>query len=372
MKIIVLGGAGDMGSRAVEELAQAEGIEQVTIADRNLEVARQIASRLQAKKARVDVRSVDANDHGGLVEVVRGYDVAASALGPFYLFEAKLVRAAIEAGVDYASICDDWLAADEVVNQFSEEARKKGVTVITGLGTSPGLSNIGVSYFARRMDKLHRADISVYMSLNAGGGEAVVGHTLFIMSGKVPSWRDGKRTMIRACSEQRVLQFPRFGPVKVWNMGHGEPVTVPLCIRGIQEVNFFMGFGQGSNWLVLPAKLGLFGGKRCQQVWTKLVNGLEHLGKSQEPEWGAVRIDVWGEQGGKEIHEMACGIGQMREATGLSLAIGTLMLARREILTKEGGVYGPEACLEPVKFLTSMKQRGITTYFDLEMTKPVV
>jgi len=62
----------------------------------------------------------------------------------------------------------------------------------------------------------------------------------------------------------------------------------------------------------------------------------------------------------------------MREATGVSLAIGTLMLAQKEILTKEGGVYGPEACLDPIKFLTYLKEGGITTYFDLEMTMPVV
>ena len=59
-------------------MAKAEVIEQVTIADRNLEVARQIANRLQKERARVDVKSVDANDHDGLVEAMRGYDVAAS------------------------------------------------------------------------------------------------------------------------------------------------------------------------------------------------------------------------------------------------------------------------------------------------------
>lgn len=372
MRVIVLGGAGDMGSRAVEELAEAEDVEQVTIADRNLDVARQIADRLQGAKAKVDVKRVNAHDHRGLVEAIRDYDVAASALGPFYIYEAKLVRAAIEAGVNYTSICDDWLAADEVINQFSEKARKEGVTIITGLGTSPGISNVGVRYFAQQMDKLRRVDISVYLPLNSGGGEAVMGHTLFIMSGKIATWRDGKRMMIRACREERVLEFPKFGKVKVWNMGHGEPVTVPLSIPGIQDVNFFMGFGPGSNWLVLPAKLGLFGGKWRRQVLTRLLNSLKHLGKSQEPEWGAVRIDAWGELGGKEVHEMACGIGQMREATGLSLAIGTLMLARKEILTEEGGVYGPEACMDPIKFFTYLKERGILSYFDLEMTKPVV
>jgi hypothetical protein len=33
--------------------------------------------------------------------------VAASALGPFYRFETEFVGAAIEAGVDYTSVCDD-------------------------------------------------------------------------------------------------------------------------------------------------------------------------------------------------------------------------------------------------------------------------
>jgi lysine 6-dehydrogenase len=372
MKIVVMGGAGDMGSRAVEELAQAGGVEQVTIADRNLEAARQIAGRLQEGKAKVDVKSVDANDHNSLVETMRGYDVAASALGPFYLFETKLVRAAIDAGVNYTSICDDWLAADEVINQFSEKAREKGIMVISGLGASPGLSNIGVRYLAQQMDKVRRADINVYMPLDAGGGEAVIKHTLFIMGGRIPIWRDGKRMMVPACSEERVVEFPKFGSIKVWNVGHGEPVTIPLFILGIEEVNLFMGFGRGSNWLVLPAKLGFFGGKRRQRVATKLLSSLEHLGKPQEPGWGAIRIDVWGEQSGKEVHEVGCGIAQMRESTGLSLAVGTLMLARKEVLTTEGGVYGPEACLDPVKFFTYMKERGITSYSDLEMSKPII
>ena len=107
MEVIVLGGAGDMGSRAVEDLAISEGVRRVTIADRNVSAARQIAARMADQGAEVGVRPIDANNHLELVEAMRGYDVAASALGPFYLSETKLVRAAIEAGVDYASICDD-------------------------------------------------------------------------------------------------------------------------------------------------------------------------------------------------------------------------------------------------------------------------
>jgi lysine 6-dehydrogenase len=372
MRIIVLGGAGDMGSRAVEDLAVAEGVEQVTIADRNLKAAKRLSTRLRGKGAKVDHRQIDANNHQALVEAIRGYDAAASALGPFHLYEAKLVRAAIEAGVDYASICDEWPAAEAVINEFNEEARKKEVTAITGLGVSPGISNLGVLYLARQLDKIRRADIYVYMPLNAGGGSAVIQHSLFIMAGEVALWRNGKRMMIPACKEERLVEFPRFGSIKLWNMGHSEPVTVPRFIPGIEEVNFFMGYGPGSGWLVQPARWALFEGKRSREVWTRILNLIERITEAKEPEWGAVRLDVWGELAGKEEHRMACGIGQMREATGVSLAIGTLMLARKEILTEVGGVYAPEGCLEPQKFLNYMKGKEIIAYYDLEMTRPVV
>ena len=371
MEVIVLGGAGDMGSRAVEDLATSEGVRRVTIADRNVSTACQIAARMADRGAEIDVRPIDANKHHELVEAIRGYDVAASALGPFHLFETKLVRAAVEAGVDYASICDEWEAARAAIVQFSQEARQKGVTIITGLGTSPGISNVGILYYAQQLDKTRRADVYVYQPLNAGGGEAIVRHMLHIISGQVVVWRQGRPVMVPACSEEQLVEFPRFGPIKVWNMGHSEPETIPRFIPGIEEVNFFMGFGRGSGLFIGPAKLGLFASRRIREAIARVVSLVERVTSTEEPEVGAVRIDVWGEVAGQEVHRMACGVGQMREATGLSLSVGTLMLARGELRTEEGGVYAPEACLDPGKFIGYMSAKGIKAYEDLAMTRPI-
>ncbi|MCR4407207.1 MAG: saccharopine dehydrogenase NADP-binding domain-containing protein [Anaerolineae bacterium] len=371
MEIIVLGGAGDMGSRAVEDLAASPGVRRVTIADRNISAAREIAAKLAGQGAAVDARYIDANNHRELVEAMRGYDVAASALGPFHLFEVKLVRAAIEAGVHYASICDEWEAAGAVIDQYGEEARRKGITIITGLGTSPGLSNAGVRYWAQQLDRIQRADIYVYQPLNAGGGQAVVRHMLHIISGRVVAWRNHQRVMIPACHEERLVEFPRFGRIKVWNMGHSEPETIPRFIPDIEEVNFFMGFGPGSGFFIYPARWGLFGSRRIRDAVAQAVSFIERATSGQEPEEGAVRIDVWGEVNGAEVHRLACGIGQMREATGLSLSIGTQMLARGELLTEQGGVYAPEACLDPQTFIARLNARGIKAYQDLEMTQEI-
>jgi saccharopine dehydrogenase-like NADP-dependent oxidoreductase len=153
MRYIVLGGAGDIGSRAVEDLAGSEGVTRVTIADRNTERAEQIAASLRGASAEVDVARIDANDHDGLVRAMKGYDLAASALGPFFMFEHKLAAAALDAGVDYASVCDEWEAAEQVLDGLHELARERGRVVLTGLGASPGLSNVGIRYLADKRNR---------------------------------------------------------------------------------------------------------------------------------------------------------------------------------------------------------------------------
>lgn len=371
MKIIVLGGAGDVGSRAVEDLVQAEGVQEVAIADRNVEAARRIAGRLGGGRCAVTVRAVDADDHASLVGAIGGFDVAASALGPFYRFEAKLVRAALEAGADYASVCDEWEAAEAVFEQFDGEAKRRGRVVLSGLGTSPGVTNVGIRYLADQLDRVRSADVLVYQPLDAGGGEAVVRHMLHIISGDTTVWRGGRRTAIPACSESRLAEFPRFGRIRVWNMGHAEPVTVPRFVAGIEEVNFLMGFGRGSSLFIRPARWGLWKIARIADAFVKLIVKLEQLGSGGAPAAGAIRVDVWGEKNGREQHHMLCGIGQMREATGLSLAIGALMVGRKQLLTTEGGVYAPEGCIDAAVFIRIMRDKGLMAYEDLALTRPL-
>lgn len=361
-----------MGSRAVEDLASSEGVRRVTIADRDLAAAEAIARRLAGARAAVDAVRVDATDHRGVVDALRGYDVAASALGPFHRFERALVTAAIEAGVDYASVCDEWEPAEQVLDELGPRARAAGRLIVTGLGASPGVSNMGIRYLADRLDEVRRVDVSVYQPLDAGGGEAVLRHMLFIMTGDAATWRDGARRAIRACSESRTVEFPQFGAIKLWNMGHAEPVTVPRYLKGVREVSFFMGYGKGAHAFVLPARAGLFRRPRNVDLAVKLIERLESaLGGRGEPSPGAVRIDVWGQKDGRAQHHTLCGVGQMREVTGLSLSVGAQMLGRKELSTTEPGAYAPEGCLAAGAFIERMRAKGLDAYEDVAMTRPL-
>lgn len=373
MKIVVFGGAGDMGSRAVEDLALWEGLDQLTIADRDESAARALADRLRHRaRTKIVVEAVDARDHGALVRLMKDHQLAASALGPFYLFESNLVAAAIEAGINYCSICDEWQPAVDLFDSYGRKAAEKGCIILTGLGTSPGLSNIGIRHLTRQLDTVENADVYVYQPLDAGGGPAVVEHMLHIISHPVEYWSAGHPAVAPACSMEETVDFPRFGPIKVWNMGHSEPVTVPRYFPDIHQVRFLMGFGEGSEFFIYPARLGLF---RLPGVGKLLARGLkffESLGDDiPEPTPGAVRIDVTGKLNGKAAQRTLCGVGEMREVTGLSLAVGTRMLAESQLITAAPGVYAPEGLLDPDVFIKMMAERGMTAYHDIGMTQPL-
>jgi lysine 6-dehydrogenase len=313
---------------------------------------------------------VNADDHAGLTAAMRGHDLCASAVGPFYRFEEKLVAAALEAGVNYCSICDDCEPAEAVISRFGDEARKKGLTVLIGQGASPGLTNVAARFLADKLDRVRRLDIFVYLPLTAGGGPAVVRHMLHVISGEIPTFKAGRRVMVKALSETVDAEFPQYGRIRMWNMGHSEPATLPRFIPGLEEVNFYMGFGMGAGLFVKPAQWGLFEKPGRTEKIARLLEWVEKT-FPEDPGRGAVRVDAFGDKGGKEEHHLLCGTGQMREVTGVCLAVGALMLGRGQLLIEEGGVYAPEAVIEPNRFLSCLRAKGITAYEDVAMTRPV-
>lgn len=370
MKILVMGGAGDMGSKTVEDLAGAEGVETVTIGDRNIAAAGDLAARLAGSSAAVTTLAVDAADMRGLVEAMTGQDVVASALGPFYMFETRLVAAALEAGVDYISICDDWCAAQDTIIRFDGPARDRSRMVVSGCGVSPGMSNIAVRLLAEQLDRARRADILVYMPTDSGEGEAVTKHTLFIFGTVVPVFRNGATMMLPAGSLHRTVDFPRFGRLKVWNIGHGEPVTVPRHLPDLEEVNIMLGMGRGTGAFVALGRLGAFSSpKRIDRMAGLLLK--VSPGNTGPPSEGALRVDVSGDKDGSPCTLSVFGTGTMRDATGIALSIGAQLLGGKRLTVEQGGVYGPEGCFDPGEFLQMMGSSGITAYRDIDMREPI-
>jgi len=373
VNVIVFGGAGDMGSQAVETLAFCPDVQRITIADKNVVKAEALARRLTGIGPELIVRPMDARDYNDVVEAIRGHDVAASALGPFYRFEMPLVRAAIEAGVDYISICDDWIAAKQVIEELDDLARQRGRRIIIGMGTSPGLSNLAVAYLARQMDKPIRATISVYQPPESGHGMAVLQHVLFIYGGPAPVWRQGRLEMVPAGQIVREVDLPLVGRMRVWNAGHAEPVTLPRHFPSFEEVAYLMSVGVWTHLFLWLGRLRLTSTpERIDRVANILARLLPAPKEGVPEPLGALRVDVEGIKDNQPVHLMLCGVGRMRQATGVPLALGAIMLAKGQVLVSEGGIYGPEAAIDPIALLRDLREKtGLQAYKDVGMTHPL-
>ena len=100
MKIIVLGGAGKMGSIAVQDLALNEAVDQVIIADREVAAAKTVAETIGSPK--VEVQTVDLMDHDRLVERLRGADACVNAT--VYYTNLRVMEACLAASVHYTDM----------------------------------------------------------------------------------------------------------------------------------------------------------------------------------------------------------------------------------------------------------------------------
>lgn len=371
MRVIVLGGAGDMGQRAVRTLARCPEIGRLTIADLNLGRAQALATELGGAP-RVQVVPVDATDRQSLVAAMHGHAVAAGAIGPFYKFERPLAAAALAAGVDYVSLCDDYDAARSALS-LHEQAVAAGRRVITGLGWTPGLSNVLARRGVGLLDAAHAVDVAWVGAASDSRGFAVVQHTLHIFTGRVPTFLDGQWTEVQAGSGRVRWEFPApLGACDVFHVGHPEPVTLPRFIPGLQRVTLRGGLTEPLlNWLgLLISRLGLTSSVNKKDIVGRLIfrllPALEKLGPRGVPLSG-LRVEVHGERNGRPARAVFRTAGHMENLTGIPLAIGALMLARGQV-TCPPGVWAPEAsgAIDPEVFLPELARHGVQVEEQVE------
>lgn len=362
MRVIVLGGSGDVGRRAVTELAQSPDVSLVTVAGRNREKLEAVASPL-GSRARVAV--VDVNDPQTLLRTLMGHDVAAGAAGPFYRYELPIAQAAITAGIPYVSICDDYDAAQAVL-QLDQEARARGVTVVTGAGWTPGLTNVMAKKGFSLLDSAEAIHVAWASSAADFEGFAVIPHVLHMFTGNVPSFSNGRWHPVTAGSGGQLVPFPEpLGPVMVYHVGHPEPVTLPRFLPGLREVTLKGGLTEGIlvRLALLITRLGLTrtpAGKEGISHLFKPIPSLVRRWPGRARPVSGAWVEVVGRKGGRAARVVLTSLGRSVDITGIPLAVLTLMVGRGEI--RRPGVMAPEAegGPDPDRFFAELGRRGLT------------
>ena len=384
MHIMVLGGSGAMGSAAVRDLVRSK-ISKVTVADYNIKAAEGLVAELLGEFGKVDVSAqfVDANDHASLIRIMKTADVVASAIGPFYKFGSKVIKAAIEAGVNLVDICDD---ADATLEAFKldKEAEKAGVSIVIGLGMSPGLTNILAKYGSNKMDAVEKIHTAWVVGALDPGGPGDMEHGFHMLTGNVPTFKDGQWIDVPAGSEKETVGFlPPIGKAEVYHVGHPEPVTLPRFIKGVKTVtnkgglfpplinqlfSFLVDFGFTSTQPIKIKGVSIIPREFSaalldqQRENPELVapHVLEKVLSLESSLLSATRVEVKGRKGENVVRYVYRSVGQVAQCTGPPLSIGAQMLAGGEIKLK--GVSAPEACIDPKTLLSELTKREIEIY----------
>lgn len=360
MKAVLLGGCGAQGMFATRSLVEGSVFNEIVIADIDLEKAKKAAGELNSPK--VSTAQVDVLDRNRLVSVIKNADIILNCTGPYYLIGPEVVEAAIEAGTDYIDICDD-IEAHEKMFAYSEQAKKKGITVLVGLGFSPGVAPLLVMHAAGMMDQVE--DISLFQCINDAEpeGAAVVYHLIENFFGTVPLIKNGELVYEQAFEGEELVDFGgSMGTTKVSTFGHPEIFTLPRALKGIKNLSVKLGTYPSENYdlLKLLSQMGLAGTIpiQCkgQEVVPRdfLVSYIlflkEMLGSDPEAfDKTCAIIDVKGNKDGEEIRYRYSMTGKMGPATGLPAAIGAEMIAKKAITAK--GVVSPEECITPKPFI---------------------
>ena len=132
MKILVIGGAGDMGRYAITILLSSSlnsKIKSITIADYNIKLADIFVDLIQEKLNQPDklkTVKIDVMDLKELNGLMSEHDVILNLVGPFYKFGVPILNEAIKAGKPFLDICDDWKPTLESL-KLNEKAKEAGV-----------------------------------------------------------------------------------------------------------------------------------------------------------------------------------------------------------------------------------------------------
>jgi len=106
MKVLALGGAGDMGRMAVAVLLDSPRVTSVTVADINSELVKIFVEMVDSPN--LSGVQIDITEKEKLIDLISSHDVVINTVGPFYKFDVLIMEAVIEAKKHFLDICDDW------------------------------------------------------------------------------------------------------------------------------------------------------------------------------------------------------------------------------------------------------------------------
>ena len=383
MRILVLGGAGMMGSGTIRDLLSelSQDVGQVIAADTSEQALQSLADHPRLKKVVIDV-----SDAEQLALCLADCDICVNGVPTFAGYQMSIFEACLKAKktyVDYGGM-GVFTVKQKAQHQHFLEA---GVTAVIGLGADPGLSNVICRACADRLDEID--SINLYWTSTTQGEESPAlvppyNPSTILAEYANPSQQffDGALVEMPPRAGQETIELPEpWGSTTFMFSQHSEPLTVPfaegIADKGIKEFTWRLALpkAQHEAWLnLVKAGFGDFDtpitlrdGQKVlplevlQAVIKRNVEKHQnaipheksyelHFAKGKGKKDGrdtTVTVKVTG--GPDPLYE-----GYVDASTSMNMSIGVQQILQRPL---KAGVWAPEEYFEVEAYLQEVKRR---------------
>ena len=355
-----------MGSSAARDLIKHDGVSRVLLADRNPDLARTHESVRNSKK--VTSQFIDVADTEKVVELMKDHDVVINDVGPYAKYGVQTVKAAIDTKTNYVDICD---VCDVTRNylDLDDAAKEAGVSICTGFGGSPGITNLLAKYAADKLDEVDEIKVHWTVSMSDGFGEMVMAQVLSQFIGNVVQYLDGKYVDVPAGSGAEEVDFWGGVRTEVYNSAHPEALTLPRYVPGVKTV--VQKGGYFPNWtskmFLNFIEMGIVNKETLvvgdvsipnrELMAMILKNASGFWKKAAELDYSPTNVVVKGKEKGDRVTYTYYLRGRAAPGIGMLSSMCARMLCSGEIKAK--GIVAPEGAADPKKFLGYVLKRGI-------------
>jgi saccharopine dehydrogenase-like NADP-dependent oxidoreductase len=379
MKVLVLGGAGNICSETVRDLVETGSFSLLTIADVTEERANVLIEDINDD--RIHFKQIDVSDSEQLINTMKNYDIVVSGLHSKY--NEITVDSAVKAKVNGLNL------SRPPSEKFNAAARKAGILFVPGVGMTPGVANLLAKYGADQMDRVDEIYLShgSFRAIAQSPGLAATALGEYDPeSDRRLIYDNGKYIPVPPFSLEKMIELPEpFGTIPQWIIPHPETTSLPKHVKGVKRVEI-RGTWPPKAMRLLRA-LYDFGFLRNDKIE---IAGVEvgsrdfvaaHLnqvpeGKVQEL-WGhALHVEVVGMREGKNIRHIYTtthppasvkgwdGARSYAKCVGIPLSIGAQMMASGKIKVK--GMVDSEGVFDPIDFIKELARRGINVHEKVE------
>lgn len=362
MNALVLGATGAMGRRVAAELARSDEVTSLTVAGREQARAESVAALLGGAQRNVRAITLNLDEADTLVSTLRENDVVVSCCGPTYLFETRLVAAAVAAKVPYVSLFDDHMILDQVA-AHGPAAERAEVTIVPGCGLSPGITNLMAVLGARELKEVAEIEVAVAASSADSEGPAAALHLLALMTSDAPFVSDHQGSVAKAGTAPRLIFFPEpVGWAETFRIGHPEVETLAHRFPGLRSLSFRLGLTEKVAMDVLRASVatGLLKSERSRQRFSALTGPVRPILERIPPRgapWTSARVDVRGKSEGKAAGVTLGVTDHLSNLACIPLAVAAVELGSKRAVRH--GVNPPDEVFEPAAFFKKLGARGV-------------